>query len=140
MPTIRRSYLDLSPELRRQIARQRRATLRGAVGDPEQQRRIQHELSKLAAWEAGTLHLPPAPVQKPPPQAPRNPQSTPEDPLVTMEDAKALGFCGPGTVQWMESRGVNPKVGVPASFLAGDADRRANFLGRRKLQKAKSGK
>jgi hypothetical protein len=134
MPIL--SYLDLSPELRRAGARTVRDRLRGALASPSlskaQQDQIQREITKLKAWEAGTLHLP-AP-------APPKPVSTPEDPIVTVKDAEALGLCGPGMDAWMRSRGVDPAVGAPASFCAKDENRLASVLGRRKLHEARAKK
>jgi hypothetical protein len=126
---IQRSYLDLSPELRRAGARVVRERLRGALASPSltklQQDIIQKELMKIRAWEAGTLHLP----------APKPPTTTndPSDPLITVEEAEKLGLCRPGVLAWMQRRGVDPNVGAPASFCAQDENRRASIAGRKKL-------
>jgi hypothetical protein len=131
---IRRSYLDLSPDLKRSSARAVRERLRGALASPgltkPQQDLIQRELTKLRAWEGGTLHLTPA--------APPGVSTDPSDPMVTLEDAKKFGLCDPGMGAWMRSRGVTPTVGAPASFCARDENRRAAALGRRKLHEAKA--
>jgi hypothetical protein len=129
---IRRSYLDLSPEVRRSGVRVARERLRGALASPSltkpQQDAIQRELTKLRAWETGSLHV----TQEAP-----KPSTDPSDPMVTVADAEKLGFCGPGVEAWMRNHGVDPAVGAPASFCAKDENRRAAILGRRKLHEAK---
>lgn len=119
MPIIRRSYLDLSPERRKEGARVARARLRGALGNPllapEQLKQLQAQMAKLDKWEAGTL-----PVTVPTTGS-----------KVTLEDARSLGLCEPGIEEWCKAHGVDPKDGAPASVLVADKDRRARVLGRR---------
>jgi hypothetical protein len=65
MPVIRRNYLDLSEELRREGAKNARARLKSALANPLltplQLRQLQDQVVKLDRWEAGTLHLAQAP-------------------------------------------------------------------------------
>lgn len=71
MPLIRRNYRDLSPELRREGAKARRAQILGALKSPglaaEQIKLLQVELQKINQWEAGELGLAvAAPIEMPP--------------------------------------------------------------------------
>jgi len=59
MPLIRRSYLDLSPEQRREGAKVVRARITAALGSPglapDQIRQLQEQMHKISMWEAGTV-------------------------------------------------------------------------------------
>lgn len=59
MTIIKRSYLDLSPERRREGAKAVRDRLRAALGDPglspEATRMLQAQMLKIDLWEAGAL-------------------------------------------------------------------------------------
>jgi hypothetical protein len=132
---FRRSYLDLSVEQRRASAKVVKERLLAALRSPSltelQQSQIQKEMARIKAWESGTLHLPPVR----PPHTPTGGSVT--DPVVTVKDAEDLGLCGPGVQAWARAHGVDPEVGVPASVLVADPDRRAAALGRRKLHEVK---
>jgi len=66
MPLIRRSYLDLSPEQRREGAKAVKARITAALGSPgltpDQTRQLQGQMHKIAMWESGTLGVAQTPV------------------------------------------------------------------------------
>lgn len=66
MPIIRKNYLDLTEEQRREGARVARNRIRSALANPlltpEQSLMLQEQLTKIDQWEAGTL-----PSSTPPP-------------------------------------------------------------------------
>lgn len=60
MPIIRMNYLDLPSELRQNAAKKAKMQLQASLGDPtltpDQVAGIRSRLSKLIAWEQGTLN------------------------------------------------------------------------------------
>jgi len=59
MPLIRKNYLELTPEQRREGARQVRARIQSALSNPmltaEQAQQLQLQLRSIDQWEAGLL-------------------------------------------------------------------------------------